>query len=204
MKSTNISNKHNVIFARWGISDFEKNFDAVKELRKMYKYYPYLYAYNEEEELDYLSSYLDAKENLDAFVCLDNGRLVGISIGCPLRNDFRICAALYELDIFKDSYYFGDIIISQSHWGSGIADVLYSKHISFVKSKGFKKIAALIVERPERDPRKPAHYRKSKLWEKHNFTKTTYIVNYSWLTWNKYYTISKLEQHKLRAYEKTI
>lgn len=200
MKNT----RHHTI-VHWGHNEFKTNLNVVKNLRKVYQYYPYLYEYDETEENTYLTAYLQSGKALDAFVCLQNEVVVGISIGCPLTTSMPICQGLDKF-IHKDeqAYYFGDVIILKSAWGQGIADQLYQKHIDFVTRNNYSSIVALLVQRDEDDPRKPSHYQPSKLWTKHGFIDTKQVTSYQWNTRSFSHAPPKPETHTMKVYKKIL
>lgn len=196
--------KHNNIL-HWTCEEFSKNFAAIKNLRKQYANFPFLYAYDDAEENTYLNAYLQAGNELDAFVCIEDNRVVGISIGCPFKTEMPICAGLDKfIAEHKKPYYFGDIIILKDAWGRGIADSLYKVHINHVKNKGYKSIVALLVERDESDPRRPAHYHPTTLWEKHGFVATAETTQFKWNTVSASGDRMRSEAHTLRVYEKIL
>ncbi len=197
--------KQSVYVKHWGDEDFFANLNIIKNLRKQYANYPYLYEYDEVEEDEYIRAYLQAGNELDAFVCLIDSKVVGISIGCPLINTIPICKGLDNLSINTDkTYYFGDIIILKEAWGQGIADKLYQSHISDVIEKGYQNIIALLVERDEDDPRKPENFRPSNLWVKHGFKPSSEIKEYTWNTQSYSDKPPSRQTHKLRVYEKVL
>lgn len=196
----NLINKTDILYEKWGLNLYKENLDHIKNLRKTYKYYPYLYAYDEQEEIDYHDAYMTAGDCLDAFVAIHHGELLGISIGCPLSEGISICSELLDTELNNGKpYYFGDIIIQKPYWGHGLAYELYSKHISYVKNTGFTKILALLVERND-DPRKPVGFQNSKLWDSFGFRPTKILSSFSW---KSYEITGKVvhETNKLRAFE---
>ncbi len=197
-------NKQKVCFFRWGISSYAENLHLIKNLRKTYKNFPYLYSYDEIEERDYHDAYMTAGERLDAFVAIHDGKLIGISIGCPLIHGITICADLIETELNQGKpYYFGDIIVDKNYWGLGIANTLYQKHLNYVADKGYSDALALLVERRSDDPRKPTEFKKSRLWEFHGFNPTEFTITYPWNTFTTAGEI-KQEPHSLRAYQKAL
>lgn len=196
--------KQNVSFEHWGNKEFTTNLDVIKNLRKTYSNYPYLYEYDEDEEIEYLHAYLQTGDDLDAFVCRINGNVIGISIGCRLITSIPICEGFDDLNINTDkAYYFGDIIIAKEAWGQGIADQLYAQHVSHVRKKEYKNILALLVERAPDDHRKPSGYRPSTLWSKHGFIATDQMKQFTWNTRSFTDEPATRETHDLRVYEKT-
>ncbi len=193
--------KQKVCFQKWGISEYREHLEQIKTIRKTYKNFPYLYCYDEKEEVEYQNAYMSAGDSLDAFVAMYNDELVGISIGCPLMENVTICSDLVGSFSSKTSYYFGDIIIKKEFWGHGLAQELYQRHIDYVEENDFERILALLVERDSEDPRKPDNYQKSKLWQFNNFQATSFLITYPWKT----FSLSgepKTEEHELRAYER--
>lgn len=193
-----------LIYKRWSFDLYKKNLDAIKKLRKTYKHYPYLYAYDKQEEREYHNAYMTAKDKLDAFVALYHDKLIGISIGCPLSNGITICSELLNTLLNTGTtYYFGDIIVDKSYWGNNIAHQLYTHHINYVRKKGFSKIIALLVQREDYDLRKPTGYRKTELWNSFGFKPTNHTVSFSWKSYSASEKIID-ELHTLRAFEKEI
>lgn len=196
--------KQKIIFERWGYFEYQKNIEKIKNMRKSYKYFPYLYAYDESEENLYQKSYLMAGNRLDAFVAIYNNNLVGISIGCPLLQVVAICADLIDTPLNMGStYYFGDIIVEKNYWGQGIAKELYSRHICHARNMNFYNILALMVERCDNDLRKPVKYKKSQLWSSFQFLFTDYTTTYPWNTFSLSGAITR-ENHVMRAYQKLL
>lgn len=196
--------KNDFIFSKWSSSLFIKRIDDVKHLRKLYSAYPYLYAYDEEYETIYLQNYVKMLDDLDVFsICLDKN-LIGVSIGCPLTKEIEISNDIFNANINTDNaYYFGDIIIDRHYTRQGLADMLYSRHIEYVKNKSFHKIFALLINRDADDSRKPENFKSSKLWENHGFIKTKFKANYKWKT----IQINKKteeENNEMSVYEKIL
>lgn len=190
-------------YSYWQDELFALNKNKIKNLRKTYKHFPYLYEFDEVGEEKYMQDYLSAKDKLDAFVCLKGDELVGISIGCPLSKNLAICQELCELiGDDKGIYYFGDIIVDEQHWGHGIADILYAKHIEYVHKLQMQKIVALLVERDEDDPLKPINFNYTNLWHRHGFVSTSVVKHFSWQTIQPHNQASKMQQHRMRLYEK--
>ena len=88
--------QNKISYERWRFSDYKKNLPKIKNLRKTYKHFPYLYAYDAAEEDAYHDAYMTAGERLDAFVAIYDKELIGISIGCPLIRGVTICADLVD------------------------------------------------------------------------------------------------------------
>lgn len=193
-----------IIYKRWSLDSYKKNLDVIKKLRKTYKHYPYLYAYDQQEECEYHNAYMTAKEHLDAFVALYQDRLIGISIGCPLSHGITICSDLLNTELNAGTpYYFGDIIVDKFYWGNNIAHQLYTHHINYVRTKGFSKILALLVERDDHDLRKPTGYRMTELWNFFSFKPTNHTVSFPWKSYSSSGKIID-ETNTLRAFEKVL
>lgn len=185
-----------------GLKDFIY-FNQIKELRKIYKYFPYLYKYNLQEEEDYFKSYLVMSANVDIFYVEENGEILGASLGCPVSKSFGLTKPLFDMDINMDkTYYFADIMIKKDHWGKGIAFDLYQKHIDYVKENNYEKICALIVNR-DNDPRKPESFKKSNIWQVNKFEKTDKNVVYPWSTYQEDGSV-KQEINQLDLYIKNL
>jgi len=131
--------------------------------------------------------------------------VIGVSIGCKLQTTMPICAELKSLQLdTQNAYYFGDIVVLPEGWGKGIADKLYQQHISFVASKGYTNILALIIEREVDDPRRPKDFRPSALWNRYDFVATNQTVQFAWKTIDKEGEPATKQTHTLRIFEKTI
>lgn len=193
-----------IFYEKWGLSDYKQNLQKIKNLRKTYKHFPYLYAYDAVEEDVYHDAYMTAGESLDAFVAIYGEELIGISIGCPLMRGITICADLVDTELSKGKpYYFGDIIIEKNYWGLGIANILYEKHLDYVSKKSHNHVLALLVEKSDDDPRKPPNFKKSALWRTFQFHPTNFTVNYPWSTFTASGEV-KQEIHTLHAYTRKL
>tara|TARA_R110002126_G_scaffold247974_2_gene390841 strand:- start:2791 stop:3399 length:609 start_codon:yes stop_codon:yes gene_type:complete len=193
-----------ISYEKWGLSDYKENLPKIKNLRKTYMHFPYLYAYDAAEEDAYHDAYMTAGEHLDAFVAIHDEELIGISIGCPLMRGIAICADLVDTELSKGKpYYFGDIIIDKNYWGQGIASALYKNHLKYISKKGYSHVLALLVEKNDDDPRTPSKFKKSDLWSSFQFHPTNFTINYSWKTFTASGEI-KQEKHTLRAYIKNL
>lgn len=191
--------------SHWHDRDYSENLEAIKNLRKEYQHYPYLYEYDDDAEAEHHANYLRAKACLDAFVHHQGGVLTGISIGCPVTNSGSVLASLEALSVnVHKAYYFGDILVCKNMWGQGIARMLYQQHIAHVTSLGYEKIIALLVERDSDDRRKPAHFHASTLWRDHGFQPTNAVVELNWMTRSLSAKKAQRESHTLRVYERCL
>ena len=198
------SQKEDIYFKKWQTEDFITNINLIKQMRKLYSSYPYLYHYNEDDENNYLESYIKNHKLVEVYSAYNNNVLIGVSIGCPLKPNIDITSDLFKLSIETDNtYYFGDILVDPKYSRKNIAKHLYALHITDVKSLNFKKIYALLVVRANNDPRQPHNFNKSNLWNFHNFRKTKIYTTYSWKT-IQYDGTAKNEENKLSLYEKIL
>ena len=178
--------------------------DKIKELRKEYKHFPYLYQYDDKEEERYLRCYENLGDKLDVISVINKrNKVVAIAFRCPVSKEIEITKELYDFDIsLEKAYYFGDIIVKKDYWGKGIAQMIYDYCISYAKIKGYKKIYTLVVNR-DNDKRRPNIFKKSDLWERNGFLKTGLSTTYSWNTFQLDGSV-KEELNKMDLYEKTL
>ena len=184
-----------------GLNDSDRR--LFTELRKNYKYYPYLYHMVKEYEDEYQDCYQNIGDKLDLFMMYDADKLVAISTCTAFDKRLDIVSDFYNWDLnLEGAYYFGDIVVNKRFQGKGVAKKLYEKSIDHAKNKGYTKIYALIVNLND-DPRRPTNFNYSQLWSELGFNKTRFSISYDWPTYQLDGSV-KMESNNLCVFIKNL
>lgn len=123
--------------------------------------YPYLYEGTSQFEADYLGTYAASSRSL-AVLALDQGQLIGASIGLPLADAWDTLRQPFQ-DQGRDPaavYYFGQSVLLPAYRGRGLGVRFFIERESYAhKLGGFHCCAFGAVERPGGHPRRPDDYK---------------------------------------------
>lgn len=122
--------------------------------------YPYLCNRTIEQEREYLKKYKNCNDAI-AVIVFDGSKIVGTSIGIPLRQQSAtIQKPFLEAHLKPASYfYFGESFLLKNYRGRGIGHHFYDLREQHVQNlKKFQYISFCPMSRPEDHPQKPVDY----------------------------------------------
>ena len=135
--------------------------DDVATLRlEIFREYPYLYQGRREDELKYLSTYVEAP---DACVILayDGHVVIGAVAGMPLiHEDAQMLDAFAGIEFpLNEAYYVGELLFLPVYRNCGLGQKLLDLHESHIFPFGrYRSLTCATVWRPDDHPSRPCDY----------------------------------------------
>lgn len=149
---------------------------------KLFYEFPYLYQGSMEYEKKYLSTYLNP--NAVMMVVLDNGKVVGVTTGMPLKDEADyvkepFIKAGYDID---EIFYFGESLLLPEYRGQGIGRKFFQAREAAAKKQGCTIATFCVVVRPDNHPLRPADwFPLDSFWESQGYKKHPEVTTeYIW------------------------
>lgn len=154
-------------------NDIIKYFDDLARLRiGVFREFPYLYDGNVEHEREYLSTYSNAEGSV-IVLALDQGQVVGMSTGIPMRSETdEVKAPFIQAGYDPEKiFYFGESVLDRKYRGHGAGVSFFKEREAHAKKLGgFDYCTFCAVERPINHPRRPSDYVPlNSFWEKRGY-----------------------------------
>lgn len=165
----------------------ERYIDQIAAIRlNMFKEYPYLYNGTVEIEKEYLQIYFKSSHANILLTFDSDDNVIGFSSSIPLSDEAEeIRAPFIEKQLNCDNYlYIGEGLIYPEYQGKNLVRQAAQIHEEIARSKGYKYLTFMAVDRPEDHPCKPDNYRSTDGLFKH-FGYTKFDNMNVTLTWNQ-------------------
>lgn len=181
---------NNLKFDRYSGNEIEEIVHELAQLRiSVFHEFPYLYDGSMSYELEYLQTYIRAK---NSFVLLvrDQNKVIGATTGIALAEETKeIIAPFVQANLDVNSiFYLGESILLESYRGFGLGHRFFDEREQFARNtKEFKSTYFCSVVRPENHPLKPMNYRSNNdFWLKRGYTPVPDLLcEMSWLDRNE-------------------
>lgn len=149
----------------------------------VFREYPYLYDGNLDEELEYLSRYVELKDSF-VYMIFDKGAAVGATTATPLIEEYEKFQEPYaNVGINpNDVFYFGEAMLLPDYRGMGLYKNFMQERQSVARQYGAKLCSFLSVKRPENHPLRPKDYQDLKsIWTYYGFVEHPEIApSFAW------------------------
>jgi hypothetical protein len=165
----------------------ERYIDGIIAIRtNMFKEYPYLYKGTVEIEKEYLQIYFKSSHATILLAFDSDDNVIGFSSSIPLNDEAEeIKAPFIEKQLNCDDYlYIGEGLIYPEYQGKNLVRQAAQIHEEIARSKGYKYLTFMAVNRPENHPCKPDNYRSTDDLFKH-FGCTKFDNMNVTLTWDQ-------------------
>jgi GNAT superfamily N-acetyltransferase len=126
----------------------------------IFQEYPYLYEGRREDELNYLSTYVDAPD-ASTILAYDDSAIIGAATGMPLiHEDAQMRDAFTGTTLpLNEIYYVGELLFRPAYRNCGLGQKLLGRLQSHIRSLGsYRTLTCATVERPDDHPLRPFDY----------------------------------------------